>query len=84
MIGFFKKLGSIRRENEKAFSEPLRFLKAEDGFVLVSRGRLLAAVNRGKAAQGVEGTLLLSVGEISEEGTEWELSPGSGGIFWKK
>ena len=84
LIGFFKKLGSIRRENEKVFSEPLRFLKAEDGFVLVSRGRLLAAVNRGKAAQGVEGTLLLSVGEISGEGTEWELSPGSGGIFWKK
>lgn len=84
LIGFFKKLGSIRRENEKVFSEPLRFLKAEDGFVLVSRGRLLAAVNRGKAAQGVEGTLLLPVGEISGEGTEWELSPGSGGIFGRK
>ena len=85
LLGFFKRLGQIRRKNAKAMREEIQFLSAAEGVAAYRRGSIVTAVCAADSVRTIElpgrAELLLPVGEAELKGAALRLSPGSGAIL---
>ncbi len=85
LIGFFQRLGTIRREFSEAFCGEFHFVAASDGFIALVRGKkVLTAVNQGTQDGYVAlraQRVLISLGNCSLEGEGIRLEPDSGAVI---
>lgn len=84
LLGYFRKLGKIRRKYPQAMRDVISFLCAEGNAVCYRRGDLVTALNCGAEPVHLtlpaKGEILLQVGEAALEGNGLRLMPQSGVI----
>ena len=85
LLGFFKRLGQIRRKNAKAMREEIQFLSAAEGVAAYRRGGIVTAVCAADSVRTIDlpgkAELLLPVGEVELKDAALRLSSGSGAIL---
>ena len=85
LIGFFARLGALRREHPEEMSAALSFLVSDKGLTSFRRGHLAVAVNCGGGREQLSlppgAEILLEEGGASWKGTALCLPPDSGAIL---